>query len=121
MSVALPFVDKHICKQGPTEVAEFNLQSSQQSELFRGVVNVGLNIAKSVQTNGHKKKVTHKTKHSILVEMERPNLVASGANSQVMFSLPSCAFRKRLYRRSPTLRTDLREWHFLLQQAWTKF
>ena len=99
MCVALQFVNKHICKREPTEVAEFNLQSSQSSELFRGVVDVGLNIAKLVQTNWRKKKVTQKTMHSMLVEMkDRPNLVASGANSQVIFSLLFCVFRKHLCR-----------------------
>ena len=44
LSEALKFVDSHICKREPTEVAQFNLQSPSTSELFRGVMDVTVSI-----------------------------------------------------------------------------
>ena len=48
---ALTFDDGHICKRNPTEITEFCLQSTESSELFRGVVDVDVTMVKATPSD----------------------------------------------------------------------
>ena len=64
----LTFDNGHICKRAPTEIVKFYLQSAESSELFRGVVNVDLIIAKPTP-NDPNSNTEHTSSHPIMVEM----------------------------------------------------
>ena len=51
LNEALKFINGHICKHPPTEVAVFHVESSQVRKIFRGNVHIRINIALDNQDN----------------------------------------------------------------------
>ena len=51
LNEALKFINGHICKHPPTEVAVFHIESSQVRKIFRGNVHIKINIALDNQDN----------------------------------------------------------------------
>ena len=65
---ALTFDDGHICKRNPTEITEFCLQSTESSELFRGVVDVDVTMVKATPSDPNNN-TEQTSSHPIFVEL----------------------------------------------------
>ena len=65
---ALTFDDSHICKRKPTEITEFCLQSTESSELFRGVVDVDVTMVKATPSDPNNS-TEQTSSHPIFVEL----------------------------------------------------
>ena len=80
LNEALKYIDGHICKHPPTEVAVFHVESSKARKIFAGIVHIKINVVPDDPNNNTQQERLKRIK----VELCDYSFVSPKVNAQVI-------------------------------------